>query len=199
MITIQDIMTQLETSHSKPMPMVLHNNNLLFCSPMTTTDKPEMLFYIIKQYQEIATLAGDPFTPMQIMNTVMHILMQAQVLPLKKIDTWEQTAVKTYPGLKTFIHEAYTRCLQSLALRTMTGQQGYAQGGNNMFNMLAEQEDGEDTDTANDATTVTLLPSLQAAPLATPTVEPQQSHWRSPRQSTNLRQTRWPSNNRWRQ
>jgi hypothetical protein len=68
---------------------------------------------------------------------------------------WEQTAVKTYPGLKTFIHEAYTRRLQSLALRTTTGQQGYAQGGNNMFNMLAEQEDGEDTDTANNATTVT--------------------------------------------
>jgi hypothetical protein len=35
-----------------------------------------------------------------------------------------------------------------------TGQQGYAQGGNNMFNMLAEQEDGEDTNTADDATTV---------------------------------------------
>jgi hypothetical protein len=121
---------------------------------MTTTDMPKMLFYRIEQCQEIATLAGDPFTPMQIMNTVVRILMQAQVLPSKEFNTWEQMAVKTYPGLKTFIHEAYTRRLQSLALHTMTGQQGYAQGGNNMFNMLAEQEDGEDTDTANNATTV---------------------------------------------
>jgi hypothetical protein len=154
-MSIQDIMTQLETSYSKPMPMALHNNDLLFRSPMTTTDAPKMLFYRIEQCQEIATLAGDPFTPMQIMNTVVPILMQAQVLPAKEFDTWEQTAIKTYPGLKTFIYEAYTRCLQSLALRTMTGQQGYAQGSNNMFNMLAEQEDGEATDMADDATTVT--------------------------------------------
>jgi hypothetical protein len=136
------------------MLMALHNNDLLFCSPMTTTDLPEMLFYRIKQCQEIATLAGDPFTPMQIMNMVVCILMQVQVLPSKEFDTWEQTAVKTYPGLKRFIHEAYTRCLQSLALCTTTGQQGYAQGGNNMFNMLTEQEDGEDTNTADNATTV---------------------------------------------
>ncbi len=64
-------------------------------------------------------------------------------------------AVKTYPGLKMFIHEGYSRHLQSPVLSTMTGQQGYAQGSNNMFNMLAEKEDGEDTNTANDATTVT--------------------------------------------
>jgi hypothetical protein len=92
---------------------------------------------------------------MQIIKMVVHILMQVQVLLLKEFDTWEQTAVKTYPGLKTFIHEAYIRRLQSLALCTTTGQQGYTQGGNNMFNMLAEQEDGEDTNTANSATTVT--------------------------------------------
>ncbi len=108
---------------------------------MATTDVPEMSFYRIKQCQEIANLAGDPYTPMQIMNTVVCILMQAQVLPSKEFDTWEQTAVKTYPGLKTFIHEAYTRCLKSLALCTTTGQQGYVPRGNNMFNVLAEQKD----------------------------------------------------------
>jgi hypothetical protein len=85
---------------------------------------------------------------MQIINTVVRILMQAQVLPSKEFNTWEQTPNKTYPGLKTFIHEAYTRCLQSLALRTTTGQQGYAPGGGtNMFKVL-ESED-EDTDTAD--------------------------------------------------
>ncbi len=85
-----------------------------------------MLFYRIEQCQEIASLAGDPFTQMQILNMVVRILMQAQVLPLKEFDTWEQTPNKTYPGLKTFIHEAYTRRLQSLALCTTTGQHGYA-------------------------------------------------------------------------
>jgi hypothetical protein len=86
-MSIQDIMTQLKTSYNKPAPMTLHNNDLLFCSPMTTTDAPEMLFYRIEQCQEIATLAGDPYTQMQIMNTVVRILMQAQVLPSKEFNT----------------------------------------------------------------------------------------------------------------
>jgi hypothetical protein len=121
---------------------------------MSTTDAPEMLFYRIEQCQEITMLAGDPYMQMQIINTVVHILMQAQVLPSKEFDTWAQTPVKTYPGLNTFIHEAYTRRLQSLALRTMTGQQGYSPGGStNMFNVLESKN--EDTDTADDATTVT--------------------------------------------
>jgi hypothetical protein len=88
------------------------------------------------------------------MNTVVHILMQAQILPSKEFNTWEQMAVKTYPGLKTFVHEAYTRLLQSLALRTITGQQGYVPGGNNMFNVLSEQEDEEDVNTVDHETTV---------------------------------------------
>jgi hypothetical protein len=123
-ISIQDILTQLETLYSKPMPMALHNKDILFWSAMAPTDAPKMLFYRIEQCQENVTLAGDPYTPMQIMNTVVCILMQVQVLPSKEFNTWEQTAVKTYPGLKTFVHEAYTRRLQSLALRTTTGQQG---------------------------------------------------------------------------
>ncbi len=153
-MSIQEILTQLETSYGKPTPMVLHNNDLIFRSPMTTTDVPKMLFYKIKQCQEITTLAGDPYTQMQIMNTVMNILMQAQVLPLKEFGTWEQTPAKTYPGLKMFIHEAYTRRLQSLALHTTTGQQGYTQGSTNMFNMLADKDKDDDTVTADNATTV---------------------------------------------
>jgi hypothetical protein len=72
-MSIQEILTQLETTYGKPTPMVLLNNELLFRSPMTTTDAPKMLFYRIKQCQEIATLAGDPYTQMQIMNTVVRI------------------------------------------------------------------------------------------------------------------------------
>jgi hypothetical protein len=153
-MSIQEILTQLKTAYGKPTPMALHNNDLLFRNPMATNDVPELLFYKIKQCQEIATLAGDRYTQMQIINTVVCILMQAQVLPSKEFDTWEQTPNKTYPRLKTFIHEAYTRCLQSLALRTMTGQQGYAPGGGtNMFNIWESKD--KDTDMANNATTTT--------------------------------------------
>jgi hypothetical protein len=85
-MSIQDILTQLETSYGKPMQMALHNDDILFWSAVSTTDTPRMLFYRMEQCQEIATLAGDPFTPMQIMNTVVRILMQAQVLPSKELD-----------------------------------------------------------------------------------------------------------------
>jgi hypothetical protein len=153
-MSIQEILTQLERAYSKPTLMALHNNDLLFRSPMATNDAPKLLFSRIEQCQEIATLAGDPYTQMQIIKTVVCILMQAQVLPLKEFDTWKQTPNKTYPRLKTFIHEAYTRCLQSLALHMTTGQQGYAPGGGtNMFNVLESKD--KDTDTANDATTTT--------------------------------------------
>jgi hypothetical protein len=35
-MSIQEILTQLKTSYSKPTPMALHNNDLLFQSPMST-------------------------------------------------------------------------------------------------------------------------------------------------------------------
>jgi hypothetical protein len=197
-MSIQEILNQLKTSYGKPTPMALHNNDLLFRSPMSTTDAPEMLFYRIKQCQEIATLAGDPYTQMQIMNMVMRILMQAQVLLLKEFDTWEQTPARTYPEL--IIHEAYTRRLPSLALRMMAGQQGYAQGSTNMFNVLANKEDDDDTVAANNATMV-----MQTAAYTTTSTlgniyqELQQSHWKYPQQSTSWQPIRWLSSNRWRQ
>ncbi len=110
-MSIQEILTQLETVYGMPTPMALHSNDLLCRSPMATNDAPKLLFYRIEQCQEIATLAGDPYTQMQIINTVVRILMQAQVLPSKEFAIWEQNPNKTYPGLKTFIHEAYTRRL----------------------------------------------------------------------------------------
>jgi hypothetical protein len=166
---------------------------------MSTTDAPKMLFYRIKQCQEIATLAGDPYTQMQIMNTVVRILMQAQVLPSKEFNNWEQTPAKTYPGLKTFIHEAYTRCLQSLALRTTTGQQGYAQGSTNMFNVLVDKDDDDDMVTADDATTVTQTAAYTtASTLGNTYGGARQSHRKYPQQSTSWQPIRWLSSNRWR-
>jgi hypothetical protein len=61
---------------------------------MAANEAPEMLFYRIEQCQEIATLAGDPYMQMQIINAVVRILMQVQVLPSKEFDTWEQTPNK---------------------------------------------------------------------------------------------------------
>jgi hypothetical protein len=64
LMSIQDILTQLEKLYDKPTLMALYNSDILFQSTMATTDAPEMLFYRIEQCQEIANLAGDPFTLM---------------------------------------------------------------------------------------------------------------------------------------
>jgi hypothetical protein len=98
-----------------------------------------MLFYRIKQCQEIQILAQDPYIPTQIINNAVHLLQQSGIFPLKEFDTWDAIALKTYPALKTSIHEAYTRRLTALQLRNTTGTQGYAPNINqNMYNVLDE-------------------------------------------------------------
>jgi hypothetical protein len=69
--------------------------------------------------------------------------MQLGIFPLKEFDTWEAMPVKSYPILKTFIHEAYSRRLTTMQLRNTVGQQGYVQ--QNMYNIL-DVNGGEDTD-----------------------------------------------------
>jgi hypothetical protein len=67
---------------------------------------------------------------------------------------------KTYPGLKTFIHEAYTRRLTAISLRNTAGSLGYVGNNANAFSGI-NSTTGEETDDDN-ATTAT-----QAATAAT--------------------------------
>jgi hypothetical protein len=167
---------------------------------MATTEAPKILFYRIEQCQEIATLAGDPYTQMQILNTVVCILMQAQVLPSKEFDTWEQTSYKMYPGLKTFIHEAYTRRLQSLALRTTTGQKVYAPGGALICSTCWRARMRTQTQPMMQ---LQQQPPKQRHSRRPEPLEPHMvgrllSRWRYPRQSTSWQPISWLSNSRWR-
>ncbi len=82
--------------------------------------------------------------------------MQSGIFPLKEFDMWEAMPAKSYPILKTFIHEAYSRCLTAMQLRHTAGQQGYVQ--QNMYNIL-DVDGGEETD---NKTTIT-LPTVAAA------------------------------------
>ncbi len=142
-MTVRSILEQFEVSYSKPDTMSLFQNYTLFCSPFPATKAPEMLFYRIEQCQEIQTIAQDPYTPKQIINNAIHLLMQSGIFPLKGFDTWEPMPVKSYPILKTFIHEAYSRRLTAMQLQNMAGQQGYVQ--QNMYNIL-DVNGGEDAD-----------------------------------------------------
>ncbi len=138
--------------------MMLFGNNTLFRSPFPANKAPEMLFYRIKQCQEIQILAQDPYSPVQIINNGVRLLMQSGIFPLKEFDTWDTITPKTYPALKTFIHKACTCRLMASQLRNTTGQQGYVPNNNqNMYNVLSE---GYDTDSGTEGTVAT-----QTAPM----------------------------------
>jgi hypothetical protein len=126
-MSIRLILEQLEGSYGKPDMMTIHQNDLLFQSPFHPSDTPEMLFYRIEQCQEIQTIAEDPYTPKQIISNAIRLLMESGIFPLKEFDTWDALPNKTYPILKTFVHEAYTRRLTSIQLSNMAGQQGYSE------------------------------------------------------------------------
>jgi hypothetical protein len=95
------------------------------------------------------------------------LLQQSGIFPLKEFDTWDATTIKTYPALKMFIHEAYTRRLTALQLRNTTGTQGYAPNTNqNMYNVLDE---GYDSDSGTEGTlmTQTVPPTTQTVAITT--------------------------------
>jgi hypothetical protein len=152
-MTIRIILEQLEALYGKLDTMTLFRKDTLFRSPFPATEAPKMLCYRIEQCQEIQTLAQDPYSNTQIINNALRLLMQSNIFPLKDFDTWETITPKTYLALKTFIHEAYTRCLMAMQLHNTVGLQGYAPNNNqNMYNVLG---DGYDTNSSTKGTVAT--------------------------------------------
>ncbi len=138
-MSVRLILEQLEGSYDKPDMMTIHQNNLLFQSPFLPSKAPEMLFYRIEQCQEIQMIAEDPYTPKQIISNAIRLLMASEIFPLKKFHTWVVMPNKTYPILKTFVHEAYTRRLTSIQICNTAGQKGYVRNPNdNIYNVFGE-------------------------------------------------------------
>jgi hypothetical protein len=86
------ILDQLQDSYGKPNMMTLFNNDTLFQSPMTHGDSSEMLFYHIKQCQEIQQSRKILYSDDQIIATVVRILVTSNMFPLKEFDAWEAVA-----------------------------------------------------------------------------------------------------------
>ncbi len=61
-MSIQFILNQFKDAYGKPLAVALFANNTLFKSKFSATNAPELLFYRIKQCQEIMTL-GKLLTP----------------------------------------------------------------------------------------------------------------------------------------
>jgi hypothetical protein len=114
-MSIRAILDQLMANYGMPDAMILFNNDTLFQSPFPPTEAPEMLFYRTEQCQEIQTIGQDPYSPTHIINVVIRLLVQSGIFPIKEFETWATVPNKTYPGLKTFIHNAYTRLLTAIS------------------------------------------------------------------------------------
>jgi hypothetical protein len=124
-MSIIDILGQLQVLYGKPNMMMLYANNTLFRCPLTPGNSPKMLFYRIKQCQEIQRIGNLPYSEEQINANAVHILLQANLFPLKEFNASDAVTPKSYPTLKTFIHAAYGCRLTALALRSTSGQNGY--------------------------------------------------------------------------
>jgi hypothetical protein len=94
------------------------------------------------------TLGKLPFTSEQIIQNALHLLMALDIFAAREFDTWENSLVKTYPALKTFIHEVYTHCLNSMELRKTAAGLGYTVPTNNMHYVF--EGDVHDNDSALD-------------------------------------------------
>jgi hypothetical protein len=90
---------------------------------------------------------------MHIINIVVCLLMQSSISPINEFKTWAAMPNKTYPGLKTVIHEAYTRRLTAISLHNTAGSIGYVGNNANAFTIINPLI-GEDTND-DDITTVT--------------------------------------------
>ncbi len=91
---------------------------------MAPTNLPKMLFYHIKQCQEIQRIGNFLYSDEQITANAVCILVQATIFPLKEFNTWEAMVTKMYPALKTFIHKAYGGRLQQWPCAARQGKMG---------------------------------------------------------------------------
>jgi hypothetical protein len=142
-MSIPAILDQLMANYSMPNARILFNNDTLFQSPFPPHGSTQMLFYCTEQCQEIQTIGQDPYSPTHIINVVVRLLMQSGIFPIKIFKTWAAMPNKMYPGLKTFIHEAYTRRLTAISLQNTTGSLGYVGNNTNVFTII-NPSTGED-------------------------------------------------------
>jgi hypothetical protein len=76
-MSIELILTQMESLYGKPSAVMLFANNTLFKSPLAANDSPESLFYRIEKCQEIMTLGNLAYTHEQVIANAVWIFMAA--------------------------------------------------------------------------------------------------------------------------
>jgi hypothetical protein len=72
-MSIEFILTQMESLYGKSSAAMLFANDTLFKSPLAANDTPESLFYRMEQCQEIMTLGNLAYTPEQVIANAVWI------------------------------------------------------------------------------------------------------------------------------
>jgi hypothetical protein len=107
-IEIIDIVDQLTTTYGQPTPTELLQNDTLFRSAYSPINAPEVLVCGIGDYQDIQPLEDDPYTPMQLLNNAIRLLLGSGLYQ-QDFEEWDHKDVtdKVWTNLKPFIQEAY--------------------------------------------------------------------------------------------
>ena len=139
---IMEILSQITTTYGCPTPNALLQKDMLFCSAYSPADTPETLFRGIENCQEVQHLGKDKYTPKQLLNNAIQLLLQCR-LYTHDFKDWDRKpkADQVWTELKTFIKEAYTGRLNVTNITAR--QQGYVQ---NAYTVLAKESTEDEDD-----------------------------------------------------
>ncbi len=165
-MSIQFILAQLKALYGKPGNQLMWNNDEVICADFLPNNVQELLFHCVEQCQEVAIIARNPYTPMQLITNTVHLLLQSKIFPMKEFEDWETTPNKMWPALKTFIHGAYAQHLVAVKLRSTLAQQGYAPAHNLYKNLGAGGNDTNDELTVMTITQVASVVTMTGSTLA---------------------------------
>ncbi len=163
LMKIMEILNQITTTYSHPMPNALLKNDMLFRSAYLPANTLETLFRCIEDCQEVQLLGEDEYIPKQLLNNAIRPLLQCG-LYTRDFKEWDRKpkADQVWTTLKTFIQEAYTRHLNTTNITA--GQHGYIQ---NAYAMLTkESTDGEDDDVQSIITQMAAIPTQRQMTVA---------------------------------
>jgi hypothetical protein len=111
---IVEVMDQLVTTYGCPTLIAFLQNDTLFCSVYSPLNAPEILFHQIEDCQEIHTLGDDPYTPTQLLNNAIRLILRCGLYHCI-FEEWDRkdAADKIWINLKPFTQRAYqapTQC-----------------------------------------------------------------------------------------
>jgi hypothetical protein len=167
-MSIINIFDQLDATFGKPDAQAVLANDTVYRTPLRSNETPESLFRRLEECQEVQVLADNPYTDKQLIVHAVLLLRQSAIFPNKEFEDWDNLpdATKTWAGLKTFFHTAFTRRLTAIALNPTSGQHGYANA-----NPFSAFNIAHDTDSASTTSSHHTLTQTIAATGTVPTTD----------------------------